>query len=59
MQQKSQGLWNNGRGQNILDGGAHFYNVYQCKDLRFYSVGCIEDKFYEEYLKGLVKGGLS
>lgn len=46
MQQKSQGLWNNGRGQNILDGGAHFYNVYQCKDLRFYSVGCIEDKFY-------------
>ncbi|HEV2171540.1 MAG TPA: CaiB/BaiF CoA-transferase family protein, partial [Candidatus Binatus sp.] len=28
----SQGFWNNNRGDNILDTGAHYYDVYETKD---------------------------
>jgi len=26
---RPQGLWQDERGTNLLDGGAHFYNVYE------------------------------
>lgn len=47
------GLWQEGRGQNILDGGAHFYNVYETADGKFIGVGPIEARFYLELLKHL------
>lgn len=38
---------------NLLDGGAHFYNVYETKDKRWISVGAIEPQFYEALLNVL------
>ena len=47
------GYWLEERGANLLDGGAHFYDVYETRDERFMAVGAIEAKFYVELLKGL------
>ncbi|MEY4139024.1 MAG: hypothetical protein RLZZ371_1206 [Pseudomonadota bacterium] len=41
------------RGSNLLDTGAPFYEVYECADGAFVSVGPIEDKFYQQLLHGL------
>ncbi len=45
------GFWNDNRGDNILDTGAHYYDVYETKDGKFVSVGSIETKFYDELLE--------
>ncbi len=42
----SQGVWNQNRGSNLLDGGAHFYGTYETKDGRHVSIGSIEPQFY-------------
>ncbi len=34
------------RASNILDSGAHFYNVYETRDGKYVSIGSIETKFY-------------
>jgi len=39
------------RGQNLLDTGAHFYDVYRCADGHYISVGSIEPQFYAELLR--------
>ena len=38
-------------GTNLLDTGAHFYDVYQCRDGKYLSVGAIEPQFYELFLE--------
>ena len=48
---KAAGMWTNNRGENLLDTGAHFYEVYETSDGKFVSVGSIEGKFYEELLE--------
>lgn len=50
---KVAGLWKEERGVNMLDSGAHFYEVYETKDGGFMAVGAIERKFYDELLDGL------
>ena len=40
------GRWTEGRDQNFLDGGAHFYGVYECSCGNFVSIGSIEPQFY-------------
>lgn len=40
------GRWREQRESNMLDGGAHFYGVYECKDGKFVSIGSIEPQFY-------------
>jgi alpha-methylacyl-CoA racemase len=45
--------WSEERGENILDTGAPWYNVYQTKDGGFVSIGSIETRFYEELLQKL------
>src|SRR5207247_46179 len=40
------GRWVEGRDQNFLDGGAHFYGVYECSCGNFISIGSIEPQFY-------------
>ncbi|XP_028658464.1 alpha-methylacyl-CoA racemase isoform X2 [Erpetoichthys calabaricus] len=52
---KSQnlGLWNNLRGENLLDSGAPFYETYKTSDGKYLAVGAIEPQFYEELIKGL------
>ena len=32
----------------MLDGGAHYYNIYETSDGKFISIGSIEPQFYEE-----------
>ncbi|KAK2488655.1 hypothetical protein MC885_012531 [Smutsia gigantea] len=47
------GLWEQPRGQNMLDGGAPFYTTYKTADGGFMAVGAIEPQFYKLLLKGL------
>jgi len=42
----ADGLWEDERGVNLLDGGAHFYDSYETKDGKYISIGSIEPKFY-------------
>jgi len=45
------GVSNNRRGENILDSGSHFYEVYETSDGKFISIAAIETKFYAELLE--------
>ncbi|XP_059948758.1 alpha-methylacyl-CoA racemase isoform X2 [Mesoplodon densirostris] len=47
------GLWEQPRGQNMLDGGAPFYTTYRTADGGFMAVGALEPQFYELLLRGL------
>jgi len=40
----------NTRGVNMLDTGAHYYDVYECSDGKFISIGSIEPQFYQQLL---------
>jgi alpha-methylacyl-CoA racemase len=42
----AMGRWVEGRESNFLDGGAHFYGIYQCSCGNFVSIGSIEPQFY-------------
>ncbi len=47
-------LWfGNQRGENLLDGGAHFYDTYETSDGLYMSVGALEPQFYNQFLIGL------
>lgn len=48
---KATGRWTDQAGTNLLDGGAHFYRPYRCKDGRYFSLGAIEPQFYAELRK--------
>jgi alpha-methylacyl-CoA racemase len=47
------GHWVDRRQSNLLDGGAPFYDTYQCKDGRFVAVGALEPQFYAALVAGL------
>ncbi len=47
------GRWHDARESNIIDGGAHFYNNYECADGRWIAIGSIERPFYEALLRKL------
>jgi alpha-methylacyl-CoA racemase len=47
------GLSSEERGTNLLDTGAHFYEVYECADGGHVAVGAIEPRFYAALLEGL------
>ena len=47
------GGWPGKRGQNLLDGGAPFYGVYETADGKYVSIGSLEPKFYAEMVKRL------
>jgi alpha-methylacyl-CoA racemase len=53
---KGAGMWKEERRSNLLDGGAHFYDTYQCADGRWISIGSIEPQFYALLLE---KTGIS
>ena len=48
---KAMGVWAGEAGENLLDGGAHFYGPFECKDGRFFTIGAIEPQFYAEFLQ--------
>ena len=39
------------RGDNVLDGGAHFYDTYETKDGGYMAIGAIEVPFYKKLLE--------
>ena len=47
------GKWTENRGDNLLDGGAHFYGAFECADGKWISIGAIEPQFYTLLLKTL------
>ena len=47
------GMWDKGRGQNLLDGGAPFYACYACADGGFVAIGAIEAQFYARLIDAL------
>ncbi len=47
------GLWENRRGSNVLDSGAPYYDVYECSDGEWISIGPIEARFYAQLLQKL------
>lgn len=49
----SAGIWLDERESNTIDGGSHFYNVYQCADDLWIAIGPVELKFYHNLLDGL------
>ena len=53
---KASGMWQETRRSNLLDGGAHFYDTYQCADGKWISIGSIEPQFYALLLE---KTGIS
>jgi alpha-methylacyl-CoA racemase len=44
---QAMGEWNaKERGANLLDGGAHCYDVYETSDKKYVSIGSLEPQFY-------------
>ncbi|MCW2496746.1 CaiB/BaiF CoA-transferase family protein [Jatrophihabitans sp.] len=54
---RSNGLWNEDRQSNQLDGGAPFYRTYPCSDGRWVAVGALEPQFYRLLIEGLGLAG--
>jgi alpha-methylacyl-CoA racemase len=47
------GAWRDERGVNLLDGGAPFYDCYECADGGWVAVGALEPQFYAALLAKL------
>ncbi|HEX2904104.1 MAG TPA: CaiB/BaiF CoA-transferase family protein [Jatrophihabitans sp.] len=47
------GLWQDGRENNIFNGGQPHYRCYRCADGRFVAVGALEPKFWDELVRTL------
>jgi alpha-methylacyl-CoA racemase len=56
---RAAGLHREQRGQNLLDTGAHFYEVYETADGQHVAVGAIEPQFYAELLSRIGLGAES
>ena len=54
---KAMGVWQPDRGTNMLDTGAHFYDVYATKDSKYVSIGSIEPQFYALLLEHIGLAG--
>ncbi|MDP3747609.1 MAG: CaiB/BaiF CoA-transferase family protein [Phenylobacterium sp.] len=48
---KAAGNWREERASNLLDGGAYFYDTYQCADGKWISLAAIEPQFRAELLR--------
>lgn len=47
----AKGFWRDARASNFLDGAAHFYGTYACRDGKHVSIGAIEPQFYRQLLE--------
>ncbi|HYF17212.1 MAG TPA: CaiB/BaiF CoA-transferase family protein, partial [Ramlibacter sp.] len=47
------GYWKDERQANSIDGGSHYYNVYQCRDGEWIALGASEPQFYANLLRAL------
>ena len=46
-------MWDQRRGENLLDGGCPYYDVYECKNGGYMAVGALEPKFFEALIHQL------
>jgi alpha-methylacyl-CoA racemase len=42
----ASGQFEDARGVNMIDGGAHFYDTYECSDGKWIAIGALEPQFY-------------
>lgn len=49
----NRGFWHETRGENLLDSGAPFYDVYATSDDQYMAVGAIEPQFFAALVLGL------
>lgn len=47
------------RGETLVGGGYAFYNVYETKDGKFIALGCLEEKFWQEFCRAVGRGDLA
>ncbi len=45
----AMGLHSGTAGENLIDGGAPFYDVYACSDAKYIALGAIEPQFYAQF----------
>lgn len=45
------GMWQEEAGVNLLDSGTPFYDAYRTADGKWLAIGCLEPKFYAEWLR--------
>ena len=50
---RASGIWQDKRGSNLLDGGAPFYDSYECSDGEWVAVGALERQFFAELVRVL------
>jgi alpha-methylacyl-CoA racemase len=48
---KQLGFWTDQRSNNNLDSAAHYYEVYETADEKYFAVGAIETQFYKKMLE--------
>lgn len=48
---KAQGLWTDRRGENMIDTGRAYYDVYECADGRYVALGAIEQRFFDDFCR--------
>ncbi|MEP5569157.1 MAG: CaiB/BaiF CoA-transferase family protein [Halioglobus sp.] len=47
------GFWSEERGTNVLDSGAHFYEVYETADGKYVTIASVEPQFYAALMEAL------
>jgi alpha-methylacyl-CoA racemase len=47
------GEWSDGRGENLVDGGAPYYGTYRTRDGKYVAVGASEPQFYATLVEAL------
>lgn len=47
----ADGLWQDRRGENLLDSGAPFYDTYETADGKHIAVACLEPQFFAEFCR--------
>lgn len=50
---RATGRWNDERGTNFLDTGAHYYDTYETADGKFISIAPVEPQFYADLIERL------
>jgi alpha-methylacyl-CoA racemase len=48
---RALGIWSEERGDNLLDSGAPWYDVYETKDGKYVAIGSLERRFYGELMR--------
>lgn len=53
---RAQGRWQDERGVNLLDSGAHFYDVYETAEGKYIALGPVEPQFYRDMIERMELG---